>query len=215
MSDPRKLSFNFKVQLWQMARPYLIAFVVLLVLFACLSGNTQTRRNNLVINLGLSSGYGYPSALHENNNSISAINLSIDYSLNKFFSFGSYAAYSYSYDEFHDRLAPEINYKDVWKGWDFGVRSSFHISPIIMKNKRADLYITGFFGSSIHSLMHDVKNSHMDSLNFKVHDVNAGSIAGFRYYISRVIALYFEAGLSREFFMSGGLAFNIHPKRRY
>jgi hypothetical protein len=48
-----------------------------------------------------------------------------------------------------------------------------------------------------------------------VHDVNAGSIAGFRYYIARVIALYFEAGLSREFFMSGGLAFNIHPKKRH
>ena len=195
-----------------MARPYLISLVAILVL--CAPGNSQTRRNNLVINLGLSSGYGYPSALHQNNNGISALNLSMDYSLNKFFSFGSYAAYTYSYYEFHDRLAPEISYKDVWKGWDFGVRSSFHISPIIMKNKKADLYVTGFFGSSIHSLVHDQKNAHMDSLNFKVHDVNAGSIAGFRYYISRVIALYFEGGLSREFFMSGGLAFNVHVKKR-
>jgi len=214
MSSPPKLSFNFNVQLWQMARPYLIALVVILVLSAT-GGNAQTRRNNLVINLGLSSGYGYPNALHEENITLSALNLSMDYSLNKFFSFGSYAAYTYSFYEFHDRLMPEINYKDVWKGWDVGVRSSFHISPIIMKNKKVDLYITGFFGSSVHSLVHDEKNTHRDSLNFKVHDVNAGSIAGFRYYIARAIALYFEAGLSREFFMSGGLAFNVHPKKRH
>lgn len=195
-----------------MARPRLIALMIMLVLSA--PGNSQTRKNNLVINLGLSSGYGYPSALHNENSGVPALNLSMDYSLNKFFSFGTYAAYTYLYYEFHDRSTPEIYYKDVWKGWDFGVRSSFHISPIIMKNKKADLYITGFFGSSIHSLMREVKNTHMDSLHFKVHDVNAGSIAGFRYYISRVIALYFEAGLSREFFMSGGLAFNVHPKKR-
>jgi hypothetical protein len=66
-----------------------------------------------------------------------------------------YAAYTYSFSRFPDQIIPGLKYKDVWKGWDMGVRSSFHFSSLIMDNEKTDLYITAFFGYTILSLEYD------------------------------------------------------------
>ncbi len=195
-----------------MTKPYRIApLVIIPVLFIGLIAGAQTRKNNIVINFGPSSGYGYPSRLYsENCNCIPATNLSGDYSVNKVLSVGIYGAYTYTFFKFEDYITPEINYKDVGKGWDIGVRGAFHISPLIIKNERTDIYAAAFIGDAIYSLVYDKKNIYRDSLNQKVSAINVGGILGFRYFITRIIGLYAEGGLSRKFFMSGGISININ-----
>jgi len=179
------------------------------LLLLTLSGNTQTRKNSVAINFGISSGYGYPNVVHQNS-SIPALNLSGDYSLNKLFSMGVYGSYAYTFHESH--TPPEMDYKDVWKGWDMGIRSSFHFSPLILKNQNIDLYLAAFFGYTVHYLLYDKKNIYRYNFKYKVDDINAGSIAGFRYYISKVVGVYAEAGLARKLFISGGVSFRINSK---
>ena len=105
---------------------------------------------------------------------------------------------------------PEIEYKDVWKGWDVGIKSSFHVSPFIIKNEDWDRYVAAFFGYAHHSLVFDRKNVDNGHINYHVGEINAGSMLGFRYYLSRNIGLYTEAGVSRKFFAGAGLSLNIN-----
>jgi len=173
-------------------------------------GQAQTDKNDVIINLGVSSGYGYPSSLYRSNSGIPAINLSGDYSLNRLLSVGIYSAYTYTFYKFQYPDMPETEYKDVWKGWDFGIKSSFHFSPFILQNEYWDLYVAAFFGYARHSLVFDRKHVNNGHLDYHVGEINAGSMLGFRYYLSRNIALYTEAGVSRKFFAGGGLSFNIN-----
>jgi hypothetical protein len=180
------------------------------LLFIASIGRAQTGKNDIVINIGVSSGYGYPSSLYRDNSGIPAINLSGDYSLNRFLSVGFYTAYTYTYYKFQYPTMPETQYKDVWKGWDVGIKSAFHASPFILNNEEWDLYIAAFFGYANHSLVFDRKHTDNGHISYHVGEINAGSMLGFRYYLSRNIGLYAEAGVSRRFFGGGGLSFNIN-----
>ena len=183
--------------------------IVSLLLIASI-GQAQTDKNDIIINLGASSGYGYPSSLYRSNSGIPAINLSGDYSLNRLLSVGIYSAYTYTFYKFQYPDMPETEYKDVWKGWDFGIKSAFHFSPFIVQTEYWDLYVAAFFGYARHSLVFDRKHADNGHLDYHVAEINAGSMLGFRYYLSRNIALYTEAGVSRKFFAGGGLSFNIN-----
>ncbi|HEY7159988.1 MAG TPA: hypothetical protein VH815_01960 [Acidobacteriota bacterium] len=180
------------------------------LLFITLIGQAQTDKNDVIINLGVSSGYGYPSSLYRANSGIPAVNLSGDYSLNRFLSVGLYAAYTYTFYKFQYPGIPETEYKDVWKGWDVGIKSAFHFSPFLLNNEDWDLYIAAFFGYASHSLVFDRKHPGSDHISYHVGEINAGSMLGFRYYLSRNIGLYAEAGVSRKLFGGGGLSFNIN-----
>ena len=184
--------------------------LIVSLLFIASIGQAQTDKNDAIINLGVSSGYGYPSSLYRSNSGIPAINLSGDYSLNRLLSVGIYSAYTYTFYKFQYPDMPETEFKDVWKGWDLGIKSSFHFSPFILQNEYWDLYVAAFFGYARHSLVFDRKHVYNGHLDYHVGEINAGSILGFRYYLSRNIALYTEAGVSRKFFAGGGLSFNIN-----
>jgi len=192
-----------------MCRSCLIVFLLSLATI----GQAQTGKNDIVISAGVSSGYGYPSSLYRDNSGIPAINLSGDYSLNKLLSVGLYSAYTYTYYKFAYPTMPQTEYKDVWKGWDLGIKSTFHVSPFIMKNEDWDLYIAAFFGYANHSLVFDRKRVDNGHISYHVGEINAGSILGFRYYLSRNIGFYAEAGVSRKLFGGGGLSLNINSHR--
>lgn len=195
-----------------MTKPYLtfaltIAFILLFKSLAW----TQTTKNDLLINFGASSGYGYPNGLTSTENSgIPTLNLSGEYSLNKLLSFGLYTAYTYSFFKFDD---PQVGYKDVWRGWDIGAKSTFHISPFFIKDEKADMYLAVFSGYTTRSLVYDKSNIYRDSLNYNVDAFSYGGILGFRYLITKKIGLYGETGLSRKFFIGGGISFIINTKK--
>jgi hypothetical protein len=84
------------------------------LLFITSIGQAQTDKNDILINLGVSSGYGYPSSLSRDNSRIPAINLSGDYSLTRLVSVGFYTAYTYTYYKFQYPTMPEVEYKNVW-----------------------------------------------------------------------------------------------------
>ena len=73
--------------------------IVFLLILATI-GQAQTDKNDILINAGVSSGYGYPSSLYRDNSGIPSINLSGDYSLTRLVSVGFYAAYTYTYYKF-------------------------------------------------------------------------------------------------------------------
>jgi len=143
------------------------------LLFITSIGQAQTDKNDIVINVGVSSGYGYPSSLYRENSGIPVINLSGDYSLTRLVSVGVYTAYTYTFYKFEYPDMPETEYKDVWKGWDVGIKSTFHVSPFLMKNEDWDLYIAAFFGYANHSLVFDRKHVDNGHINYHVGEINA------------------------------------------
>jgi hypothetical protein len=194
-----------------MRRPYLIALLTFIFIFLTISiGWAQTNKNDIQINVGASSGYGYPNGLTETENSgIPTLNLSIDYSLSKIFSVGIYGAYTYSFSS--DKVYnSQSDYKVVWRGLDIGARATFHISSLLTKNGKADLYLIAFSGYTSRALVYDKSNIYRDSLNYKVDAFNIGGILGFRYLITQKIGLYGETGVSRKFFLGAGISFKIN-----
>ena len=167
----------------------------------------QTKKGSILLNTGLSSGYGYPSKLTSTENSgISTVNISGEYFLHTHFSIGPYAAYTH---QFYRYEHPDYPYKDVWKGWDFGLRTVFHFSPDFFRDKKAVVYLAAFGGYSTFAMRHDRENIYRQVIDFNVSGFSAGGIAGFRYFIKRRFGLYGEAGMSRKFFVGAGLSLQL------
>ncbi|HEX6432480.1 MAG TPA: hypothetical protein VF008_32525 [Niastella sp.] len=198
-----------------MTNPYLKFFLTISV-SVCLTlvARTQIKKNDILINFGAYSGYGYPSGLGRidtENSGIPTLNLNGEYSLSKYFSAGLYSAYTYSYFKY-DPLTGS-GYKNVWKGWDIGIKSTIHVSHFLIKDNNAYLYLTAFSGYSTFALVVDKNNIYRDSINYKVDDFSIGGILGFRYLITRQFGFYVESGISRKFFVGGGLSFAFHSKK--
>jgi hypothetical protein len=69
---------------------------------------------------------------------------------------GIYGAYTYSSFKFHDYTYRANRYKNVSEGWDFGLRYTFHFSPIFTK-KKTDLYLSAFSSYTTTALNYDKK----------------------------------------------------------
>lgn len=191
-------------------------FTISAIFLIMTSGLTQSYKKTFTINMGLSEeGYGYPNGLPETQTNVCpTVNIYCEYFLGKLFSIGLYGAYTYSYDKFHDFTYPQDSYKDAWKGWDFGLRYTFHLSSIFIKNEKIDLYLSAFSGYTRRALVYDKKNIYRDSLNYSADALSAGGILGFSYFISKKIGVYGEAGLSRKTFLGAGVTYRILNKRR-
>ena len=196
-----------------MKKHFLTYFLTLAaIVFLTSAGQSQNKKHDLVINFGASSGYGYPSGLTSTENSgVPALNASGEYSFSKLFSLGLYGAYTYSFFKFDH---PLVGYKDVWKGWDIGIRNTIHLSPLVIKDEKTDLYVALFSGYTTRSLSYDQSNIYHDSLNYKVDAFSVGGILGFRYWINQKFGAYAEAGQSRKFFLGGGISFKINSKNK-
>ncbi len=192
-------------------------FTISAILLIATNGLTQSYKKNFSINLGLSAeGYGYPNRLYEQpqNNSIPTLNFYGEYSLCKIFSLGLYGAYTYNYYKFHDYAYPDDSYKDAWKGWDFGLRYTFHLTPILIKNGQIDFYVAAFSGYTSRSFVYDKKNIYRDSLNYSINALSVGGLLGFRYFISKHIGVYGEVGLSKDIFLGAGVTYQVRKKKR-
>lgn len=199
-----------------MKKSYLTLFLTVLAIFLFTkSGLTQTNKKELTVNFGLSDeGYGYPNNLQDvASNVCPTINLYSEYFLDNLFSIGIYGAYTYSYFKFHDYTYPADSYKDAWKGWDFGLRYTFHFSQIFTRNKKTDLYLSAFSGYTTRALVYDKKNIYRDDLNYDTDAFGVGGILGARYFISNRIGVYGEAGFSRKLFLGGGVIYQLFNKR--
>jgi hypothetical protein len=185
--------------------------LLIATVFATLAAKSQHSKSDLLLNLGFSSGYGYPNGLPETENSgVPALNFDGEYSLNKFIGIGIYGAYTYSFYKYN---SPTQSYKDNWIGWDMGARLTLHIASFFIKNEKADLYLAGFSGYTTMALKLDKNDIYRDSLDYRVKAFSAGPILGFRYAVSPRFAFYLEAGTSRMFFVGGGVTFKIPSKK--
>ena len=180
-----------------------VFFIISVILVSPTGGLAQIRKNSFTINLGLSDeGYGYPNHLPDvPTNILSTVNLYSEYYFHKVLSIGFYAAYTYSYYKFHDFTYPSESYKDVWKGWDVGLRYTVHLNPIFIKNEKINVYLSAFSGYTKRSLAYDKKNIYRDSLNYNTDAFSVGGILGGRYFVSKKISVYGEAGFSRRIFL--------------
>lgn len=171
---------------------------------------TQTNKNEFLLNIGAYSGYGYPDGLPSTETSgIPTIDVGAEYFLNKYLAIGSYIAFTYTFDKF---VGSTERYKDVWRGWDIGIKTTFHFNPLLAEQlrKKADVYISGFVGYTTRSLRYDKSNIYRDSLNFNIDALSIGEILGLRYSINRKIGLYGELGKSRNWFLGGGINVTIN-----
>lgn len=188
----------------------ILFFIAVLAVFPH-DGYTQTKKGDIKISLGAYSGYGYPHNFSEGpGRSIPTSAVNGEYFIGKAFSAGPYIAYTYMFYKFVD---PMSGYKDVWRGWDLGVKWNFYISSFFDEDREFDIYLSGFVGYTTRSLIYDRNNIYRDELNYSIDDMSAGGILGFRYNLNDVIGLYGEAGTSRKFFAGAGVTFNLNSKK--
>lgn len=192
-----------------------LLFTASAILLSPKTGLTQTHNNGFTLNLGLSDeGYGYPNHLTDvPSNILPTINLYSEYFFNKLFSVGIYGAFTYSYYKYENNVYPDINSKDVWKGWDIGLRYTLHFNQALSMNKKTDLYLSAFTGYTARKLVYDKTNIYRDVLNHHINAFSIGGILGFRYSISEKFGLYAETGLSRKIFYGGGATYHLFDKR--
>jgi hypothetical protein len=187
-------------------------FIVTATLLFGITASAQNSTKSVTINLGLSAeGYGFPNYLYEQpqRNFLPTLNLYGEYFLGKIFSVGFYSAYTYNYYKFHDYVYPSDSYKDNWRGWDLGLRYMFHLNPILIKTDKIDLYAAGFSGYTSRSLVYDKKNIYRDTLNYNIDALSVGGLLGGRYFISKHVGVYGEAGFSRQLFLGAGVTYKL------
>lgn len=176
------------------------------------AATAQTKKKDIFLNVGGYSGYGYPDGLPSPEFSgIPAIGAGGEYFLSKYIAAGSYIAYTHVFDKFGGST---YRYKEVWRGWDVGIKTCFHFNPLLNKKlkKFIDVYIAGIGGYTYRALRYDKSDIYRDILSYDVDALNIGGIFGFRYLPDKKIALYGELGKSREWFVGAGLNFTITSK---
>lgn len=186
--------------------------ITLIVSFFIEDMKAQTEKKDIVINVGVYSGYGYKEREpFLETSGIPTMSISAECFINKYIAIGSYMSYTYVYDEV---IGTTQKTKDVWRGWDLGLKPTFHFNPLLPEGliKRTDIYIAGFGGYAYRALRYDKKNIYRDSLNYNVSDLNTGAILGFRYLFNNKLALYGELGKSSRWFIGGGITVTINSK---
>lgn len=184
-------------------------WAIFLALFCFSNLKAQTKAKDIVLNLGAYSGYGHKQREPFTENSgIPALSAGAEYFVNKYFALGSYVTYAYVFDKF---VGASVRYKDVWRGWDIGVKPTFHFNRLLAERiaTKVDIYLSGFGGYSYRALRYDKTNIYRDSLNYSTNGLSAGGIIGFRFYPSEKIGVYGELGKSYRWFIGGGVAIRL------
>ena len=190
-----------------------IILSIFIISFFASTALAQKKKRAIYIEIGASSGYGYPTELTALPvNSIPTVNFGAGVSVNKLYHAGFYAAYSYSYFKYDNGLPS--SYKDVWKGWDIGLKNTFHIGKLFLKNDNLDLYIGAITGYTQRSRVFiskmEVPGYYYDILNYKEHAFTIGGLAGLKYFISKRLDLYGEMGYSRGLFIGAGVSLKLN-----
>lgn len=181
------------------------AWVTFLTLVCTSNLQAQTKAKDIVLNLGAYSGYGHQQREPFTEGSgIPAMSAGAEYFFSKYFAIGSYITYTYVYDKF---VGTTERYKDVWRGWDIGVKPTFHFNPLLTEHlmNKIDIYLSGFGGYAYRALRYDKTNIYRDSLNYSIDGLRAGGMIGFRYFTSNNLGLYGELGKSNRWFIGGGV----------
>jgi hypothetical protein len=173
----------------------------------------QNKKGDIYVQFGVSSGYGYPTELTSlDQSSIPTMSVGVGLCVNKLYHAGFYAAYTYSYFIYDNGLPS--SYKDVWKGWDIGIKNTFHIGRLFLKNNDLDLYIGAITGYTQRSRVFisemEVPDPYYDILNYKKHAFTIGGLAGLKYFITKRFDLYGEIGPSRQLFIGVGASFKLN-----
>jgi hypothetical protein len=185
------------------------AWLIFLTLFCISNIKAQTKAKDIVLNLGAYSGYGHQQREPFTENSgIPAMSVGAEYFFSKCFAIGTYVTYTYVYDKF---VGTTERYKDVWRGWDIGVKPTFHFNPLLAEHiaNKMDIYVSGFGGYAYRALRYDKTNIYRDSLNYSIDGLSAGGIIGFRFYASKKFGLYGELGKSNRWFIGGGVTLKL------
>jgi len=193
-------------------RPYHRVILSTFIILSFSVVHAQNKKGDIYLQIGVSSGYGYPTELTSlDKSSIPTISFGAGLCVNKLYHVSFYAAYTYSYFTYNYTL-PE--YKDVWKGWDIGIKNTFHVGKLLLKTDKLDPYIGVFTGYTQRSRVYisDIgpPGYYYDILNYKEHAFTIGGLAGLKYFISKRLDLYGEMGYSRGLFIGVGVSLKLN-----
>jgi len=177
--------------------------------------HAQNKKGDVYVQIGVSNGYGYPTELTAlDQNSIPTMSLGAGLCVNILYHAGFYAAYTYSCFIYDNGLPS--SYKDVWKGWDIGIKNTFHIGSLLLKNDDLDLYIGAITGYTQRSRVFitemEVPGYYYDILNYKEHAFTIGGLAGLKCFINKRLDVYGEMGYSRKLFGGAGVSIKLNKQ---
>jgi hypothetical protein len=204
--------FNFMTSEANDMRPHLMIVPGMFIFILLVNPiNAQDKKRDIYIDIEGLSSYGYPAELSGlSRSSIPTLGVGVGVAISKFYHAGLYVGYTYDYFIFED---PQSGYKDVWKGWDLGIKNTFHIGKLFLKTEKLDPYIGVITGYTQRSRVHisktNIPDFYYDLLNYEEDAITIGGLGGVKYFISKGVALFGEMGITRMFFIGGGISIRL------
>ncbi len=173
---------------------------VCMLVVACLfsfSARAQYAKGDITANLGISlgvlgySGYG---AFGSNYSGFLPLSVAVEYSATDAFALGGYAGY-------YSRSYKVVGYRNRWSTYSFGVRGSYHATPLLndlldasIAEEKWDIYGTVLLGYDVYSYSWGDNQLNVDNDVYSNGDFAFGTVLGTRYFFNPKFAAFAELG---------------------
>jgi hypothetical protein len=186
-----------------MKKTFAFLFTLAVACLSSFSAQAQYAKGDITANAGISLGvigygaysYNYYGGGYRGSIPLSA---SVEYSINDQFALGGYLGYygrSYKYTWNGD------NYRDRWSITSFGVRGSYHATPLLndllgasMDEEKWDIYASVLLGYEVWSWSYGYEGSGFNRSNTGSGNLDFGTIVGARYFFSPKFGAFAELG---------------------
>lgn len=184
-----------------MKKTFAFLFTLAVACLSSFSARAQYAQGDITANLGISlgligyGGFGYYTGGATGFLPLSA---SVEYSVNDQFAIGGYLGYygrSYKYN---------INngaYRDRWSITTFGVRGSYHATPLLndlldanMDEEKWDIYASVLLGYEVYSWRYGYEGAGFMRDNASSGALDFGTIVGARYFFNPKFGAFAELG---------------------
>jgi hypothetical protein len=185
-----------------MKKIFAFLFTLAVACLSSFSAQAQYAKGDITANVGISlgligyGGYGYYTGGYTGFLPLSA---SVEYSINDQFALGGYLGYygrSYKYD------VGNSSYRDRWSITSFGVRGSYHATPLLndllgasMSEEKWDIYASVLLGYEVWSWSYGYEG--LGGLNRSSAGsgrLDFGTIVGARYFFNPKFGAFAELG---------------------
>lgn len=184
-----------------MKKTFAFLFTLAVACLSSFSARAQYAKGDITLNAGISlgvigyGGYGYYNG---GTTGFLPLSASVEYSVNDKFAIGGYLGYygrSYKYDY------GSGSYRDRWSITTFGVRGSYHATPLLndlldanMDEEKWDIYASLLLGYEVYSWKYGYEGTGFNRNAASSGGVDFGTVIGARYFFNPKFGAFAELG---------------------
>lgn len=180
-----------------MKKIFAFLFTLAVACLSSFSAQAQYAKGDITANLGISLGvigYGVYGGLGTNASGFLPLSVAVEYSATDAFAIGGYAGY-------YSRSYKLVGYRNRWSTYSFGVRGSYHATPLLndlldanIAEEKWDIYGTVLLGYDVYSYTWGDNQLNIDDDIYSNGDFAFGTVLGTRYFFNPKFAAFAELG---------------------